>query len=557
MTARARIALTFGLVLPALVVVGCSDASSDEAFVRRLERPEWQAAAAREIRARFHAARDRDARTGGSEAKRLADVAVSPLARACETSPSEDLPVVADTLAVLDDPRGAPCWLRALSEPRTPAGNLLRAVSKHRIEGAARPIWDRLSPVTRSPVTRELHAALLAAVDPSLGKPALDVLRDRESQPPEQRETALYRRVLAVEVLGRLRDPRAVPLLLAEVVAPPEPDVVPTVLSALVRIGRPALGPTLDLLAGRDRTLEALWTSHWQELERSKALPPGAARPTTAGAAAVVLGALGLPEAITPLVERAKTVDPATRAVIATELALLPASPESVACIRSVYESTPVELVLPPGVGAKAAVAEAAGRLFDPAVVPWLVGGALAAKGDPTLRDEARAGALRTALKLAEVDQLPLVERLMKSKSAGPSGRSSELGAGFQHEWRATREQLDSCRGELPCLFGRVERGLGQSHVDFATLKATYALGRRAEPRHAAALTDLAFRVRDPALGLLLTRIVDRLSPAGAPDIEREIERRLVLEEVPGDAPEAVARAPLRTLALRLRARGK
>ena len=125
---------------------------------------------------------------------------------------------------------------------------------------------------------------------------------------------------LAAEQLGQIADPASVPQLIRALYmfAPNNPamrmnDVA---AQALVRIGRPALQPLLDTLAGRNTEANQIATAYIAAIRQrdAQAAAQMSAEAVISNEAAYALGQLGFREAIDPLIAEATQLDEGERA---------------------------------------------------------------------------------------------------------------------------------------------------------------------------------------------------------------------------------------------------
>lgn len=159
----------------------------------------------------------------------------------------------------------------------------------------------------------EFIRTLGALQDRRATQPLVDVmLRQSENQ------NFLINR-LAAEQLGRIADPAAIPALIKALFifdpANPAMRMNDVASQALVRIGRPALQPLLDTLAGNNAEATQVATAFIAAVRQRD---PDAAASMTPDAivtaeAAYALGQLGFREAIDPLLAEVNQIDPGER----------------------------------------------------------------------------------------------------------------------------------------------------------------------------------------------------------------------------------------------------
>jgi HEAT repeat protein len=124
---------------------------------------------------------------------------------------------------------------------------------------------------------------------------------------------------------------------------PAKGNVAATAALALVKLGKPSSDAAHQLLKGQDQALLDFYKKRVKDLggEDTKGNP-------TVQTAAVILGTLGRQDALPAMLEVLKTEkDDVTRAIIARELAKIPATPDSIAAFKSVFESLSLDTEIP------------------------------------------------------------------------------------------------------------------------------------------------------------------------------------------------------------------
>src|SRR5207344_3444587 len=94
------------------------------------------------------------------------------------------------------------------------------------------------------------------------------------------------------------------------------------------------------------------------------------------------------------------------KAVIARELAKIPATAESKTAFKAAYESIALDAEIPPAGSALETLTESAGQFFDSSMVDWLLDRAGKLKGSDDDKKSMQAAITVTAMKLAKPDQM-------------------------------------------------------------------------------------------------------------------------------------------------------
>ena len=187
-------------------------------------------------------------------------------------------------------------------------------------------------------------------------------------------------------------------------------------------------------------------------------------------AAAVVLGAIGRPEAVGPMVQALDSADnDVTRAVVARELTKLPSTPESQKAFMAAFDKiAPAALMPPTGQNARAQLMEAASHFYDPQLVPWLLKQIKGAKGSDNDKDAVQLAALVTAHQAHE-------------QGAGRGRESGGRQRGHADRKRRARalatDVVNGCGDNVACYVSKVQEPMAQEEkTQFMGIKAAYML---------------------------------------------------------------------------------
>ncbi len=321
----------------------------------------------------------------------------------------------------------------------------------------------------------------------------------------------------AAQVLGETGDPAAVQPLLQVVLDPSKVNVHATAFLALVKLGKPAVDGAVKVLSGEDTKLVAY------SLQRQKDAANGGQLPANLHVAtmALVLGTAGRAEGRAPLmVALKKESDEANKAILARELAKIPATDESKQAFKEAFESIALDTMIPPGNPALQVLTEASGQFYDPGLVPWLLARAEAVKGDPEDKKALQGGILITVLKLAKPDQLPLVK-----KAVDRYGTSIEKDIYTQVE-----TILTACGDRVGCYLTALEKPENQDRqTQFIGIKAGYMVGILGNEQSRTDLIQRLDAIDNGALRFISAQTIDQLSPKGSKEAAASL--RMIIEK--------------------------
>src|SRR5690606_7345943 len=168
--------------------------------------------------------------------------------------------------------------------------------------------------------------------------------------------------ITAAQVLGELRETEAVEPLLRMLLDPAKGSVATTALLALVKIGKPSVDRAVKILDGSDTKLIDFHKEALKKATDAKEAPSG--NPALSIAAAVI-GMAGRQEGIAPLIKVLESdASDADKAIVARELAKIPATEQSKAAFKKAFESIPLDASVQ-GTPALVILAEAAAQFYD------------------------------------------------------------------------------------------------------------------------------------------------------------------------------------------------
>lgn len=341
---------------------------------------------------------------------------------------------------------------------------------------------------------------------------------------------------LAAIVLGEVEDPTAVPALVKALFLfdPTNPSVrlEDVATGALVRIGRPALDPLLELLNGRNaeanelaKALLAAMGERDPSVRQLFPTPQDYARER----AVVALGALGLPQALDPLLAETQAQSARRRITGAVMLVQLNTNPAQQQRVRSalvqVHDSLSAtdfaELAM------RAQLVAAMQHTFDPGYLEVFLGSMRERKLHPDIRLTANSAYALLANKAEAANLRQAIAA--EPSSLGDSGSDDEAG-GYRERFQEAEPALaaaDACNEDVACYIGK----LGDSNA-LVVRKAIYMIGRGGRG-NAQAITALVGKLghTDPQVRLDALYALDKVASAGSAEAVERIGQLRQAEE--------------------------
>ena len=565
-------------------ITGCADENEPSTWVKRLNDPATRVQAVARLIQFFDDRMSKDkGDRNGPEVKPLLDEIVQPMTERCvaadldERTHAKLVKFLADTR----DPRAENCYIKVLKDFKPESKEteenvrwVARAIGPMKLKGAAAPLMDvfmalRPSKLKKEPeLYRDVHDAMVQLADPSWETQLIDRLNrpilDRKDVANLRDE--VYWQTTAAELLGILKSNNAVKPLIKEVLSPMKADIAVTAINALIKIGKPSVGPAVALLRSEDK--ELMEYSKEENLKGAVGadgkVPDAAAKAAEkahVGAAAIILAAIGRDEggaALLGALDKLDKDDNLARAIIARELPKLPKSPEIIKTFQAIYEKTPTNLSIPPGSGARESLLESAGYFFDASLVPWIVKTAVDLKGEAEDVDAIRAASLMAALKLMTPDQAGDVEKLFSIKAQGPDGKPTTLGKAYDKENKITKDLLAACGNKPDCYLDKLVQPASQAQeTQFQGIKSIYMLGVFGGPDIRQKIVAALPKVTNAALRFAAVQVIDRLSPKGDAGLAAALQKIVDEGEASKDGNKMAGNAPFKTVIYRLNARAQ
>jgi hypothetical protein len=526
-------AVAAGLTVATGAIVGCSGDENDPmTHVKKLSDASTRVPAVSRLVQFFEDAMTKDNKDRkGPNVQPLLDKIVEPLSQLCVAGDLDEKTQskVVKFLSDARDPRGAPCLIKTLKDykPDTTDEDVrvaARGVAAMKAKEAAGPLFDAFSKLRPSKpkgslIYRDVNEAIVELSDPSWESNCLQMtskrLADKKDVNNYKDET--YWQVTCGQVLGNLKSEKAVPNLIQIVLSPIKADVASTAINALIKIGKPAITPTVALLKGENAELMKYAT---EESLKVSAGPDGKipdaakkeAEKSYFSPAAVILGSIGRADAVPPMVEAIGKTDDAGKVIIARELLKLPITPDSLKAVQTVFEKTSLTMTIPPGMNGRGSLLEQLGYTFDSSLVPWVVKDALAQKGEDADLEEARGNAFVLTLKLAKPDQVADIDKLGDLKATG----GSTIGKGYEKEAKAAKELLKECGDKLDCYMGKlVDPNVHVGDKQFIGIKAAYMVGILGTEAIKPKLLEMIPKITGGAARFVAVQAIDHFSPKG------------------------------------------
>ena len=557
-------------------IAGCADENSPDTHVAKLSDPGTRPQAVNRLVQFFEDAMTKDNKNrDGANTKPILDKIVEPMNKVCAAGEADERTQskIVKFLSDARDPRGEECLVKILKDFKPEGGAeedvrwATRAVGAMKLKGASPAlleVYNKIRPSKLKKVPelyRDVRDAMLELKDPSWEPTLIEKLNrpinDRKDVANLKDE--MFWQITAAELLGALKSPGAVKPLIKAVLSPMKADVGATAVNALIKIGKPAIAPTIAVLKSEDKEM-----MEYSKLENLKGAQPGqdgkpnpqaakAAETAHIGGASIILATIGREEASAPMIEAMEKSDDLARAIIARELAKLPSTPEVVRAFQSAFDRTPPTLSIPPGTGARESMLESAVTFFDSSFVPWIVKGAQSMKGEEGDIAPVREASLIAATKLMTRDQIGVVEGLYNMKAG-----TSTLGKGFEKEFVIAKELLAACTDKVECYLAKLAEPASQAkETQFKGIKSAYMVGVHGNPDVRKKLIDLMPKLSNAAVRYVAVSVIDHFSPKGDKGIADQLQKIVDEGEASKDQEKISGNAPFKTIIYRLNARAQ
>ena len=561
-------ATTTTLVLVAASVVGCKDESQPDYWVEKLDDPAWRARAVKRLEQFFEDSVTKNGDLKSEGVQTLISKTVDPLTKTYvegyATLDDKTRVSLIKLLAAYKDKRIEPAVKKAYEEfakhPATSKDDQdlkwaaiatedlkLTTVSDQLLQAFLKL---RASSMLGGVAYRDVNDAMRVAPSKAWVGPLSKMLDAEMVQPKTAKDKDLidpfrdqqFWQTASAEVLGRIGDPAAIEPLLKVLLDPSKADVQSTALLALVKIGKPAADAAVKLLQGQNAPLVTFNARRIKEVTGTEAK----GKPYVA-TAALIVGTIGRPETIGPMMDALKAEsDDSNKAVIARELAKIPATDESKQAFKKAFESIPVDAEIPPAGGALESLTESAGQFFDPAMVDWLLQRAAKTKGSEEDRKSLQLAIAVTAMKLAKPDQMAAVKA-----ATDKYGTKLEKDAFVQVD-----NLVKACGDRVPCYITALQKPENQDRANqFVGIKAGYMIGILGNEQSRDQIVSGIDSLTNASLRLVAAEVIDHLSPKGSKEVAAKLNAVIEKNAKSPDREKSSGDSPVKQVMYRLEAR--
>lgn len=563
---------TMAVVSP--VLVGCKDENQPEYWLDKLDDAKWRPRAVKRLTQFLDDSLGKaNNDMNDPVVKKLEDALVGPLTQAYVNNYAElDTQTRVELIKLLADfrdERAIPALNKAFEEfakrPRTTsdeadikwavraygdmkkpelAANVLAAFEKleahTQLGGITYKDYSKAMVSAPSPTWT---SALISKLEVEIKHPTSGKTKEQQRDLIEPYRDQAFWQVTAAQVLGEIGDASAVEPLLKVLLDPSKGDIATTAILALVKIGKPSLDRAVKMLDASD-PLVAYHKKLVMKATEAKEEPKG--NPVLSIAAAVI-GLCGRADGIEPLIAALQKpgLEATDKAILAQELTKLPATDASKAAFKAAFESIPLDTSLPNQSPALPVLAEAAGDFFDPTMVDWLLQRAEKTAGGGEEKTALQQALATSALKVAKVDQLAVVEAAAKRYKVDDLAK---YGAPI----------LQKCGDKVDCYLTEVEKTENNSkEKQVAGIKAAYMIGILGNDAARDALIERLPSLENAAVHFVATKSIDRLTPKGSADVVKKLMELIEKNEKSADQDKLSANQPLKQVAYRVAARTK
>jgi hypothetical protein len=559
---------TTATVMVASMLVGCKDESQPDFWVEKLSDASWKARAVKRLEQFFEDAATKNGNDiKAPEVQELINKTVDPLTNTYvndyDALDSKTRVSLIKLLASYRDKRTEKALKKAFEEfakkPATAKDEsdikwAAKATGDMKLESLAVPMVEAFSKLRASTmlggVTYKDYSESMLDMPSKAWVGPLIARLDQEITPPGKDKSLIdpfrdqqFWQATAAQLLGVIGDPQAVEPLMKVMLDPNKADIQPTALLALVKLGKPTVDSASKLIAGKDDKLVGFAMRRIKEISGRE--PQGTPYVATA---ALVLGTTGRSDATAPLVAAINAEkDASTKAVMAREIAKVPATEESKAAFKAAFESLTLETEIPPGGGALEVLTEAAGQFYDPGMIDWLLDRAAKTKGTGDDLKAFQAGVTQTAMKLAKADQLATVGAAVARY--GSEDIEKKL-------FKLVEAQVKACGDRAACYVAAIQKPEAQEQAtQFIGVKAGYMIGILGNDATRDELVGVIDRINNAAVRYVAAQAIDHLTPKGSKATSDKLNAIITKNAKSADREKAAYDSPLKQVMYRIDAR--
>lgn len=406
-------------------------------------------------------------------------------------------------------------------------------------------------------------ADTMEAIGDPAWEPELIKLLDRPIKTLKQKEQRavldeVFWQATAAKILGNYGSGKAVTPLMKVVLSGFKYNVHTTAISALIKIGKPAIEEGVKLLNGQQPELMKYAEEEYVRAAEDKDQKVDdklkkAASEAYVQYAALIVANIGRPECIDPMLAAIEKGNPETKAIIAGELHKLPKDDKVMEAFKAVWEATPLDLSIPQG-NAKEHLTGQVASWYDPGLGDWLSQKALELKGEDA--PYAQQAALEVVMKLAGKGNWASLEGLAKIEITYPE--RTTVGKAFEKELTLAKAAVDKCGDKLDCWMEELTATENQKEEkQIVGIKAAYMAAIIGGESARAPLTDALSKIGNDAIRFAAASAIDRISPKGDKATADKIQAMIDKARDLKDEAKLTAYKPLLTVIYRLNARAQ
>ncbi len=575
-----------GTIAAATMVAGCADENAPETHVGRLNDPIKRTASVERLIQMYNDKMTTDKQDrNGPEVKPLLDKIVQPLADLAEKGDLDQktqgtlLAMLADTR----DPRAMKALVKALDtykpDDKRPddfdanINDVVRNLGEMKAADASDVLlklftelhasWPKAQNKT---FYRTVRDAMLQINDKKWEEPLIKLL-DAPIKTLSNRELKtitdqMYWQTVAAEILGNLKSQKAVPNLMKVVLTPFKGPVGVTAISALIKIGKPAIDGGVKLLNGEDAELKKYAYDEFLRALEDKGEKIDDKKKKDAEKAyldnaVIIVTSIGSAECVDPLLAAIDKGDDTSDAIIASKLFMLPADAKVTAKFKEIWDKTKIAAQSPGGGNTKVGLTDVAGSFLDQALATAIGKASLDLKGDSpedTTPSEVQDMALQTMMKVGGPNDMDLIDKLA-AKEIDEGGKKSTVGKAYEKELKSVRALVKDCGDKGDCWFKKLEGPDAQKDSGFVGIKAAYMAAIYGGDGARTKLIAIRQNLANPAVAFVVESMIDRLSPKG--DKEGADKLQAIIDKAMASKDEDRQRSVtnLKTVVNRMRAR--
>lgn len=409
-------------------------------------------------------------------------------------------------------------------------------------------------------VYRDLNDTMLAVADKAWVDPLIAMLRKEIKQPEnpkaakerEKYQNELFWQTVAAQVLGELKDAKAVEPLIDVVLTPTKAAIAMTAVLAVVKIGKPGFEMSVKLLEGGFPEKALKYAEAMKEAQSLEKVPED--EPHLELATALV-SAFQSKESAPPLIKAITATKHLDRQItMAKALAGLPHTEEAEKAFMDLYNGLPKDKTQE-----RAILATSAASFMDPGMVPWMVEEAKKASDDLI-----KESMLASALKVAKADQIAAVKEgfaeyiAKKKKSADEESakrhkdmkpediakEKDEDKSMAELEYAAitglitsTETVLNECKEDTKCYLEKAKSGAlaKKKETAFQPEKAVFMIALLGKRDDAVVLIDSLNSIQEMAVRQAVALAISYLLPDGDKEVVTKLETMIREHEESAD----------------------